>query len=125
MEGHGTGLQQIYDRAKQLLRMETDRATALREAALACRKGGVVSVLGIYGVTDKFPMGVITNKSLTIRSAQQHGQRYMTRLFDYVQQGDLDPSALITHDLPLADGVRGYDLFKNKQDGCIRVALRP
>ena len=125
MEGHGTGLQQIYDRAKQLLRMETDRATALREAALACRKGGVVAVLGIYGVTDKFPMGVITNKSLTIRSAQQHGQRYMTRLFDYVQQGDLDPSALITHDLPLADGVRGYDLFKNKQDGCIRVALRP
>jgi threonine dehydrogenase-like Zn-dependent dehydrogenase len=125
MEGHGTGLQQIYDRAKQLLRMETDRATALREAVLACRKGGVVSVLGIYGVTDKFPMGVITNKSLTIRSAQQHGQRYMTRLFDYVQQGDLDPSALITHDLPLADGVRGYDLFKNKQDGCIRVALRP
>jgi threonine dehydrogenase-like Zn-dependent dehydrogenase len=125
MEGHGTGLQQMYDRAKQLLRMETDRATALREAALACRKGGVVAVLGIYGVTDKFPMGVITNKSLTIRSAQQHGQRYMTRLFDYVQQGDLDPSALITHDLPLADGVRGYDLFKNKQDGCIRVALRP
>lgn len=107
MEGHGTGLQQIYDRAKQLLRMETDRATALREAALACRKGGVVSVLGIYGVTDKFPMGVITNKSLTIRSAQQHGQRYMTRLFDYVQQGDLDPSALITHDLPLADGSAG------------------
>jgi threonine dehydrogenase-like Zn-dependent dehydrogenase len=125
MEGHGTGLQQVYDRAKQLLRLETDRASALRDAALACRKGGVLSVLGIYGVTDKFPMGVITNKSLTIRSAQQHGQRYMARLFDYVQQGDLDPSALITHDLPLEDGVRGYELFKKKQDGCVRVVFRP
>jgi threonine dehydrogenase-like Zn-dependent dehydrogenase len=76
-------------------------------------------------VTDKFPMGVITNKGLTMRSAQQHGQRYMARLFDYVEQGDLDPTALITHDLPLEDGVRGYDLFKNKKDGCIRVVLRP
>lgn len=125
MEGHSTGVQQIYDRAKQLLRMETDRAAALREAILACRKGGVVSILGIYGVTDKFPMGVLTNKSLTLKSAQQHGQRYVARLFDYVEQGDLDPAKLITHDLPLEDGVLAYDLFKNKTDGCVRVALRP
>lgn len=125
MEGHSTGVQQVYDRTKQLLRMETDRAAALRQAILACRKGGVVAVLGVYGVTDKFPMGVVTNKGLTIRSAQQHGQRYQERLFDYVQQGDLDPSRLITHDLPLEDGVRAYDLFKNKSDGCIRVAMRP
>src|SRR5690606_22741589 len=89
MEGHGTGLQHVYDRAKQLLRLETDRATPLREAILACRKGGVVSVLGVYGLTDKFPMGVVTNKGLTIRSAQQHGQRYVPRMFDYIQQGDL------------------------------------
>lgn len=125
MEGHGTGVQYLYDRAKQFLRLETDRATALRNAILACRKGGVVSVLGVYGVTDKFPMGVITNKGLTVKSAQQHGQRYMARLFDYVEQGDLDPARLITHDLPLEEGVRAYDLFKKKDDGCIRVALRP
>ncbi|WP_396928718.1 zinc-dependent alcohol dehydrogenase [Mycolicibacterium sp.] len=125
MEGHGTGVQQLYDRAKQLLHLETDRASALRQAILACRKGGVVSVLGVYGVTDKFPMGVVTNKGLTIKSAQQHGQRYMARLFDYVQQGDLDPAKLITHDLPLEQGVQAYDMFKNKDDGCIRVALRP
>ena len=110
---------------KQALRLETDRAQALRSAIMACRKGGTVSVLGVYGVTDKFPMGVVTNKGLTIKSAQQHGQRYIARLFDYVEQGDLDPSKLITHDLPLEEGVRAYDLFKNKEDNCIRVALRP
>ncbi|WP_280398654.1 zinc-dependent alcohol dehydrogenase [Nocardia carnea] len=125
MEGHGTGLQQAYDRVKQLLRLETDRATSLREAVLACGKGGVVAVLGIYGLTDKFPMGVITNKSLTLRTAQQHGQRYMPRMFDYIQQGDLDPSYLITHDLPLEDAVRGYELFKTKEQGCIRAVFRP
>jgi threonine dehydrogenase-like Zn-dependent dehydrogenase len=125
MEGHSTGLQEVYDRAKQALRLETDRAASLREAILACRKGGVVSVLGVYGVTDKFPMGAIMNKGLTLRSAQQHGQRYVKQFFDYVEQGDLDPSVLITHDLPLEDGVRAYDIFKNKADGCIRVALRP
>jgi threonine dehydrogenase-like Zn-dependent dehydrogenase len=125
MEGHGTGVQEAYDRAKQLLRMETDRASSLREAILACRKGGVVSVLGIYGLTDKFPMGLVTNKGLTLRTAQQHGQRYVPQFFDYVQQGDLDPSVLITHDLSLEEGPRAYDMFKNKTDGCIRVALRP
>lgn len=125
MEAHGTGVQEAYDRAKQLLRMETDRASSLRDAIHAVRKGGVVSVLGVFGLTDKFPMGVLMNKGLTLRSAQQHGQRYIPQFFDYVQQGDLDPSVLITHDFPLEDGVRAYDLFKNKSDGCIRVALRP
>jgi len=125
MEGHGTGLQQLYDRAKQLLRLESDRATPLREAILGCRKGGIVSVLGIYGLTDKFPMGVVTNKSLTIRTAQQHGQRYMPRMFDYIQQGDLDPSYLITHDMSLEEAVRGYQVFKSKQEGCVRAVFRP
>lgn len=125
MEGHGTGLQQLYDRAKQLLRLESDRATPLREAILACRKGGIVSVLGIYGLTDKFPMGVVTNKSLTIRTAQQHGQRYMSRMFDYIQQGDLDPSYLITHDMSLEEAVRGYQVFMSKQEGCVRAVFRP
>lgn len=125
MEGHGTGVQELYDRTKQLLRLETDRATALRQAVLACRKGGVVSVLGVYGVTDKFPMGAVTNKSLTVRSAQQHGQRYLPRLFDHVRKGELDPTVLITHDLPLEESVHGYELFKKKQDGCVRAVFRP
>jgi len=125
MEGRGTGVQELYDRTKQFLRLETDRATALRQAVLACRKGGVVSVLGVYGVTDKFPMGAVTNKSLTIRSAQQHGQRYLPRLFEHVQKGELDPAVLITHDMPLEESVRGYEMFKDKQDGCVRAVFRP
>jgi threonine dehydrogenase-like Zn-dependent dehydrogenase len=125
MEAHSTGVQHVYDRAKQALRLETDRAASLREAIIACRKGGIVSVLGVFGLTDKFPMGALMNKGLTLRTAQQHGQRYIPQFFDYVQQGDLDPSMLITHDLPLSEGVRAYDMFKNKTDGCIRVALRP
>lgn len=125
MEGRGTGVQELYDRTKQFLRLETDRATALRQAVLACRKGGVVSVLGVYGVTDKFPMGAVTNKSLTIRSAQQHGQRYLPRLFEHVEKGELDPAVLITHDMPLEESVRGYEMFKDKQDGCVRAVFRP
>lgn len=125
MEAHGTGLMQAYDRVKQALRLETDRATPLRQAIMACRKGGVVSVLGVYGLTDKFPMGMLTNKSLTLRTAQQHGQRYVPRLFEHVQAGKLDPSVLLTHDMPLEDSVRGYDMFKNKKDGCVRAVFRP
>jgi threonine dehydrogenase-like Zn-dependent dehydrogenase len=82
-------------------------------------------VLGVYGLTDKLPMGVRMNKGLTLRTAQQHAQRYIPQFFDYVQRGDLDPSILITHDLPLDEGLRGYDMFKNNTDGCIRVTLRP
>lgn len=125
MEGHGTGVQQVYDRAKQALRLETDRATALREAILACRKGGVVSVLGVYGLTDKFPMGVITNKGLTLRSAQQHGQHYVPRLLEHIERGELDPSFLATHDMSLEESVRGYQLFKDKEDRCVRAIFRP
>ena len=82
-------------------------------------------MLGIYGLTDKFPMGVVTNKGLTIRTAQQYGQRYVPRMFDYIQQGDLDPSYLITHDMLLEDAVYGYDIFKNKEECCIRSVVRP
>ncbi len=125
MEAHGTGVQQAYDRAKQALRLETDRATPLREAILAVRKGGTVSVLGVYGLTDKFPMGLVVNKGLTLRAAQQHGQRYVPRLLGHVAAGELDPSILLTHDLPLEDAVRGYQLFKDKEDGCVRAVFRP
>jgi threonine dehydrogenase-like Zn-dependent dehydrogenase len=125
MEGHGTGIDYAYDRTKQILHLHTDRATPLREAAIACRKGGVLSVMGVWGLIDKFPMGVIMNKALTVRSAQQHGQRYVPRLFEHAQRGELDASYLATHMLALEDAPRGYEMFEQKLDGCIRVVFRP
>ncbi len=125
MEAHGTGLQQAVDRVKQAVRLETDRATPLREAVMACRKGGVVAVLGVYGLTDSFPMGVVLNKGLTLRAAQQHGQRYVPRLLEHLVKGELDTSFLATHHLPLEDAVHGYQIFKDKQDGCLRAVFTP
>jgi threonine dehydrogenase-like Zn-dependent dehydrogenase len=125
MEAHGTGVQHAYDSVKQALRLETDRATPLREAILACRKGGTLAVLGVWGLTDKFPMGVVMNKGLTIRSAQQHGQAYMPDLLRHAASGELKTAALATHTMPLEDAVQGYDLFKHKTDGCVRAVFRP
>ena len=125
MEGHGTGIQQVVDKAKQAVRASTDRATALRQALLACRKGGTVAVLGVYGLTDSFPMGVVTNKGLTIRSAQQFGQVYVPRMFEHIQRGEIDPTPLATHTMSLEDSVEGYRIFKEKEDGCIRSVFRP
>ncbi|MEW1956902.1 zinc-dependent alcohol dehydrogenase [Kineococcus sp. NPDC059986] len=125
MEGHGTGLQNVVDRAKQAVRVETDRATPLREAVLACRKGGVVALLGVYGLTDSFPTGVVLNKGLTIRAAQQHGQRYVPRLLHHLAEGELQTSFLATHRMPLEDAVEGYRIFKEKEDGCLRAVFSP
>jgi threonine dehydrogenase-like Zn-dependent dehydrogenase len=125
MEAHGTGIDYAYDRVKQALRLETDRGQSLRQSIEAVRKGGVVSVLGVFGAIDKFPMGVIMNKGLTLRSAQQHGQFYVPRLLEHTAKGELDPSQLATHHLPLEESVRGYEMFKEKQDGCIRAVFTP
>jgi threonine dehydrogenase-like Zn-dependent dehydrogenase len=125
MEGHGTGAQYAYDRVKQALRLETDRGSALREAIMACRKGGTLSILGVYGLMDKFPVGVIMNKGLTVRSAQQHGQHYLPRLLEHAERGELDPSFLATHRLPLEEAPKGYHLFKHKEDGCVRSVFVP
>ena len=125
MEAHGTGWDATYDKVKQALRLETDRGQALRQAAAACRKGGTLSVLGVYGLIDKFPMGVIMNKGLTVRTAQQHGQRYVPRLLEHVQRDELDPSYLATHRMRLEDAARGYDMFKTKQDACVRAVFTP
>ena len=125
MEAHGTGVEYAYDRVKQVLHLHTDRGTPLREAAVACRKGGVLAVMGVWGVIDKFPMGVIMNKGLTVRSAQQHGQRYVPRLLEHAQRGELDPSYLATHTMSLEDAPRGYEMFKTKEDGCVRVVFKP
>ncbi|WNG15057.1 zinc-dependent alcohol dehydrogenase [Cystobacter fuscus] len=125
MEAHGMGLEYAYDRAKQALHLHTDRGEALRQAILACRKGGTLSILGVYGVMDKFPLGSIMNKGLTVRTAQQHGQKYVPRLLEHVRDGELDPSYLVTHRFPLEDAPRGYEMFKKKEDGCVRAVFIP
>jgi threonine dehydrogenase-like Zn-dependent dehydrogenase len=125
MEAGGGGLEHVYDRVKQALHLHTDRGQALRQAILACRKGGVLSVLGVYGLMDKFPIGVIMNKGLTVRTAQQHGQRYVPRLLDEIAAGRFTTSFLATHPLPLDDAVDGYDMFKHKRDGILRAVFTP
>ncbi|HEX8463533.1 MAG TPA: zinc-dependent alcohol dehydrogenase [Abditibacterium sp.] len=125
MEAHGTGLDYAVDRVKQELRIETDRASALRQAILACRKGGIVSVLGVYGLTDSFPMGSLLNKGLTMRAAQQHGQRYVPRLLEHAVKGELDAAYLATHKFSLEDAPRGYEMFRSKEDGCVRAVFVP
>lgn len=126
MEAHGTGIEYGYDKVKQQLRLHTERGEALRQAIYCCRKGGTVSVLGVFGgLLDKFPMGAIVNKALTLRSGQQPGQRYAERLFQYIQAGELDPSYLLTHPMSLEQGPEGYRLFKHKEQNCLRVAFRP
>ena len=126
MEAHGTGPDYYYDRAKQALRLETDRPHVLRQAIRACRKGGTVAVMGVYGgFVDKFPIGALMNKALTLHSGQMHGQRYAPRLFEYIQQGRLDPSYLLTHRMALEDGPRGYAMFRDKEDRCVRAVFAP
>ncbi|GII87869.1 glutathione-dependent formaldehyde dehydrogenase [Sphaerisporangium siamense] len=115
-----------YDRAKQATRVETDRPYALREAILACRNGGIVSVIGVYaGLVDKFPMGSLMNRSLTMKTGQCHVQRYMEPLLRRIREGALDPSFVITHHLDLEDAPRGFEMFKHKENECNKVVLHP
>lgn len=125
MEAHGVDPGFVLDAAKQQAFMTTDRASALRQAIMACRKGGAVSVVGVYAFTDKFPMGAIVNKALTLRSGQQPGQRYARRLFDHILKGELDTSYLLTHPMGLEDSPKGYALFKDKSEDCMRAVFRP
>jgi threonine dehydrogenase-like Zn-dependent dehydrogenase len=126
MEAHGTGPQYAYDRAKQALRLHTERGVTLRQAILACRKGGTVSIIGVFGgYLDKMPIGAAMNKALTFRMGQQHGQRYIPMLLDRIARGEIDPRYLATHSLPLEDGPLGYEMFKHKQDGCVRAVFHP
>lgn len=125
MEAEGTGIQFAYDKVKQALRLETDRGQALREAIMACRKGGILSIVGIYGVMDKFPIGVIINKGITVRTAQQHGQKYVPRLLEHAAKGELDSSFLVTHKFSLEDAPLGYELFRKREDNCLRAIFTP
>ncbi|MFS8479776.1 MAG: zinc-dependent alcohol dehydrogenase [Micromonosporaceae bacterium] len=126
MEAHGTGPQYRYDRVKQWARLETDRPTAVREAIMCCRKAGTVVVLGVFvGFVDKFPLGAVMNKGLTVRSAQQHGQRYIPMLLERMERGELTTEQLATHVLPLDQGPWGYEMFQKKLDGCVRAVFQP
>jgi len=125
LEAHGHAAVYAYDRAKQALMLQPDRPTALREAIMACRNGGIVSVIGVYGgFIDKFPMGSIINRSLTLRAGQCHVHRYMKPLLERIERGEIDPSFVITHRLPWEQASRGYELFLKKQDNCEKVVLK-
>lgn len=126
MEAHVHGLVGTYDRVKQAMKLQTDRPATLRQAILACRNGGTVSVPGVYGgFIDKVPFGAVVNKALTIKSGQTHVQRYLQPLLERIQDGEIDPSFVITHRLSLSDAPGAYDTFKRKQEGCIKVVLKP
>ncbi|MFL5929675.1 MAG: zinc-dependent alcohol dehydrogenase [Gaiellaceae bacterium] len=115
-----------YDRIKQATRLETDRGHVLRQAILSCRNGGVVSIMGAYGgFVDKFPIGALMQRGLTIRTGQCHVHRYMRPLLERVEKGEIDPSFVVTHRLSLDDAPQGYETFKHKQDDCVKVVLKP
>jgi threonine dehydrogenase-like Zn-dependent dehydrogenase len=125
MEAHtDLGPLQAYDRIKQAVRLETDRGPALREAIMTCRNGGTVSVIGVYGgLMDKFPVGSWMNRSITLRTGQCHVQRYTRPLLQRIENGDIDPSFVISHRLPLEEAPQAYETFKHKQDDCVKVVL--
>ena len=119
-------MEYAYDRVKQALMLETDRPIALRQAIMACRNGGTVSVVGVYGgFIDKFPFGAVMNRSLTIKTGQAHVQRYMRPLLERIEKGEIDPSFVITHRMGLDDAPDGYEIFLNKEDDCMKVVLQP
>jgi len=126
MEAHGTTFDAKLDKTKQNLKLTFDRAHVLREVIMACRKGGTVSVPGVYGgFVDKFPMGALVNKGLTLKTGQTHMHRYMKPLLERIEKGEIDPSRLITHRLGLEEAPWGYKTFRDKQDDCIKVVLKP
>ena len=126
LEAHSESPLYAYDRAKQMMMLETDRPLALRQAIMACRSGGTVAVLGVYaGFLDKFPMGTVVNRSLTIKSAQTPVQRYMRPLLERIQNREIDPKFVITHEMSLDDAPYGFEIFNDKADGCEKIVLKP
>jgi threonine dehydrogenase-like Zn-dependent dehydrogenase len=126
MEATSHGMIGMYDRVKSMTMMQTDRPTALRQAILSVRSGGVVSVVGVYGgVIDKFPMGAIVNRGLTIKSGQTPVHRYLRPLLQRIEKGEIDPSFIISHRLSLSEAPHGYEIFRKKKDDCIKIVLKP
>lgn len=126
-EAHGgESFDAALDSVKHAAKLSTDRAHVLREAIMCCRKGGTVSVPGVYvGLLDRVPFGAVVNKGLTIKSGQTHMHRYMRPLLEKVASGEIDPSFVVTHELPLSEGPAAYQTFRDKEDGCIKVVLHP
>ena len=123
---HSHGLVHGYDRVKQAARLETERPHAIREAIMSCRNGGTVSIMGVYGgFMDKFPIGSLMNRSLTVKTGQAHVHRYLRPLLQRIENGEIDPSFVISHHLSLDEAPKGYEMFKHKQDNCTKVVLRP
>ncbi len=126
LEAHGASLDAIYDRIKVAAYMATDRAHVLRQAIRVCRKGGTISIPGVYGgLIDKFPMGPAFGKSLTFKMGQTHVHRHLPKLMKHIEEGEIDPSFVITHRFDLADAAEAYETFHDKADECIKVVLRP
>lgn len=126
LEAHGTSLPAIYDRVKAAAFLATDRPQALREAIMACRKGGTVSIPGVYGgLLDKLPMGAAFSKGLTFKMGQTHVHRYLKPLLKKIESGAIDPSFIVTHRYPLAEAANAYRKFANEQDECVKVVLKP
>jgi threonine dehydrogenase-like Zn-dependent dehydrogenase len=126
LEAHGMGVEGIHDNVMQAVRLETGRPHVLREMMLACRKGGTLSIMGVYaGFVDKIPMGAAMNKALTFKMGQMFGQKYMPKLLDRVLNDEVDPSRVFTHRLPLEEAKQGFEMFKHKKDKCIKVLLKP
>jgi threonine dehydrogenase-like Zn-dependent dehydrogenase len=126
LEAHGAMVDAAYDAARQTLRLETDRPHVLRQAIQACGKGGTISIPGVYGgLLDKVPLGAAFGKGLTLRMGQTHVHRYLQPLLELVAAGRIDPSQVITHRLGLDNGPAAYEIFKQRQDSCIKVVLRP
>jgi threonine dehydrogenase-like Zn-dependent dehydrogenase len=126
MEAHGGGLEYAYDRTKQAMFLETDRPGVLRKAIMACRKGGTVSIPGVYGgFIDKVPMGAAFAKGLTLKMGQTHAPRYLRSLLEKIEQGLIDPSFVISHRINLSEAPQAYDLFNRRESGCTKVVMRP
>jgi threonine dehydrogenase-like Zn-dependent dehydrogenase len=125
LEADGHGIAAEYDRLKQKVRIDMDRPTAVRQAILACRSGGIVSIMGVYaGFVDKFPLGALMNRGITIRTGQCHVQRYMKPLLERIERGEIDPSFVVSHHMNLDDIAHGYDIFLHKQENAMKIILR-
>ena len=126
MEAHGMTLDNIYDKGMQMARIGTDRPHVLRQAIMSCRKGGTVSIPGVYGgLLNMLPIGAAHAKGLTFKMGQTHVHRYLPILMESIEKGRIDPSAIITHRVDLADAPAAYAMFKNKTDGCVKVVMTP
>lgn len=127
MEAHGTNVvENLYDRVKTTLMLESERPAAIRQAIICCRKGGTVSMPGVYGgLSDKIPMGALMNKGLTIKTGQTHVHRFVPELLELIRSGKIDPSFVVTHRVPLTQAPDAYTMFREKRDGCIKVVLDP